>query len=166
MPRGNPRPLKERFFESLPVDRDPSKCWQWQAGLFSTGYGQIWSGGSIGTNLGAHRVAWEFANDRKVPEGMCVLHSCDNRSCCNPSHLRLGTKLDNYVDSVERDRNSKGEAHGNSKVPDWIIKEALKFLKTGVSQVKVAKMLTNKGWPCDPKTVSNWATGKTRGIKS
>ena len=152
------RPLKERFYEKLPVDRDPDKCWGWKAGFNNKGYGQIGAGGEHGKILKAHRVAWELYNDRKIPEGMCVLHSCDNRSCCNPNHLRLGTPADNARDMVDRGRS-------DVTVPDWIAREALKFLKTGVTQKKVAEMLTKKGYPCDRTTISDWVRGKRRSAK-
>jgi len=35
---------------------------------------------------------------------MMILHSCDNRKCCNPNHLRAGTGKDNYRDALERNR--------------------------------------------------------------
>ena len=69
-------------------------------------------------------------------------------------------------DMVRRKRSLLGEKNHKTAVPDWIVKEALKFLKTGVTQKKVAEMLNKKGWPCDKATVSKWVLGKTRGIKS
>lgn len=53
--------------------------------------------------LYAHRVAWERENG-PVPEGMCVLHHCDNRACVNVEHLFLGTKQDNTQDMLQKDR--------------------------------------------------------------
>ena len=169
MPRkGDLRPLKERFWGKLPPEskRDPLKCWEWKGGRFNTGYGAIGAGRRHDGTLYAHRVAWELANDQKIPEGMCVLHHCDNRACCNHHHLYIGTNADNVCDRIARGRTACGEDHYRSKVPDWIIKEALRFLKAGVTYEKVARMLTKKGYPCHKTTVSNWARSKTRGIES
>ena len=161
------RPLKERFWEKLPVERDPDKCWEWKGCDNGYGHGQIGSGGKHGKMILAHRVAWEFANDQKIPEGKQVNHHCDNPPCCNPDHLYVGTQADNMKDMARRNRRvpARGDNHGNTKVPDWIVGEALKFLKTGVTQKKVAEMLTKKGYPCVQATVSTWVRGKTRGIK-
>jgi hypothetical protein len=73
-------------------------CWLWTAGI-KHHYGQFRVG--IRQCL-AHRVAWELYCG-SIPEGMCVLHNCDNQLCVNPNHLFLGTQLDNI-----RDRNNKG----------------------------------------------------------
>ena len=167
MPRGiykrELRPLKERFYGKLPIDRDPGKCWEWQAGHDTHGYGVIHHGrGRDKKLLKAHRVAWQFANDQEIPDGMQVNHHCDNRPCVNPDHLCLGTHADNMRDMAERGRGTCGESQHSVTVPDWIVRETLKFLKTGVSQRRVARMLTDKGFPCSKSTVSRWARGKCR----
>ena len=171
MPRGvyerKLRPLKERFHEKLPPEseRKPDECWDWQAYRDKCGYGSIRVCKKMTL---AHRVAWELANDQKIPDGMQALHHCDNPTCCNPSHIYVGTPADNMRDMDERGRQSRpiGETNGSANVPDWIVKEALKFLKTGVTQRKVAEMLTKKGYPCTQPTVSSWVNGKSRSAQA
>lgn len=58
---------------------------------------------AAGTFLG-HRVAYELTVG-PIPEGMVILHSCDNIRCVNPSHLRAGTKGDNNADMFNKGRN-------------------------------------------------------------
>lgn len=55
--------------------------------------------------LYAHREAWKEANG-PIPPGMLVCHSCDNRSCVEPTHLFLGTDKDNQHDSINKGRHS------------------------------------------------------------
>ncbi len=78
-------------------------CWEWKAGRFGNGYGHFTTTrAGIQSGHRAHRFAWVLATG-PIPEGLCVLHKCDNRPCCNPQHLFLGTDLDNA-----RDRDQKG----------------------------------------------------------
>ena len=65
------------------------ECWVWIGGRNNSGYGHVWYRSEC---HGAHRIAWEL-HSGPIPEGMWVLHKCDRPSCCNPSHLFLGTAL-------------------------------------------------------------------------
>jgi hypothetical protein len=59
-----------------------------------------------GKNCHAHRVAWEEVNG-PIPEGMLVLHRCDNPPCVNTEHLFLGTNDDNMRDMISKRRHWK-----------------------------------------------------------
>lgn len=54
----------------------------------------------------AHRIAYQL-HYGPPPIGPLVLHRCDNRTCCNPSHLFLGTDKDNVADMIAKGRNNK-----------------------------------------------------------
>lgn len=86
---------------------EKGKCWLWRGALDRHSYGQFkaFSGTSP---LRAHRVAWEIFNGREVPDGMHILHSCDDPRCCNPDHLRPGTHGENMADKVSRGRSGYG----------------------------------------------------------
>ena len=89
---------KERLAEGLKPVGD---CLEWQGAKSSGGYGQL---AVDGRSLGTHRLAWVLANECAIPDGLYVLHSCDNPSCCNPAHLHLGTQLSNMAEMYERGR--------------------------------------------------------------
>ena len=78
------------------------KCWVWTGGKTSN-YGNckyIKGGGGY-----AHRSSWVI-HFGAVPEGMMVLHQCDNRLCVNPDHLSVGTHKQNMKEMAERGRGS------------------------------------------------------------
>lgn len=92
-----------------------SGCWEWTGCRLPDGYGRA-SAGYKQTGL-AHRVAWTLFVG-PIPEGMYVCHKCDNRSCVKPSHLFLGTQLDNMRDAVAKGRmarNKQPQRPANSK---------------------------------------------------
>lgn len=65
----------------------PSECWLWTGGAFSGRYGRFSLGGKA---LLAHRVVYELHHG-PVPEGLYVMHKCNNKLCCNPKHLTPGS---------------------------------------------------------------------------
>jgi hypothetical protein len=75
-------------------------CWEWIGGVSRKGYGQMAYEGRMHT---AHRLAWTFTKG-DIPEGLHVLHKCDNPTCCNPWHLFIGTHQDNMDDMVKKNR--------------------------------------------------------------
>lgn len=88
-----------RYVTAGPVD----ECWVWQGNRNNQGYGML----HVGKPTYAHRFSYEMANG-PIPPGMFILHSCDNRPCVNPAHLRVGTSLDNMRDMIAKGRGHTG----------------------------------------------------------
>jgi hypothetical protein len=114
-------PLVDRFRAKVD-QRGPDECWPW-LGLRVTARGQLTYGTIFGggRHHWTNRLAWELANG-PIPEGLLVLHHCDNRPCCNPAHLFLGTHTDNARDMVAKGRGvnprpfPNGEANPNARL--------------------------------------------------
>lgn len=87
-------------------------CWEWQGSFFPSGYGQF---NVRRTGMNSHRYAYQSHHKKSIPNGLFACHSCDNKKCCNPSHLFLGTPKDNSLDMVKKGRASKVGNRGNNK---------------------------------------------------
>ena len=90
--------FRRLFWSRVCKSKKGKRCWNWTAGAFGSGYGEITCKRVAPGKLAAHRVSWELANGRKIPTGKQVLHTCDNRRCCRPAHLYLGTDVENGKD--------------------------------------------------------------------
>jgi hypothetical protein len=77
-------------------------CWDWKTPLMRNGYTKIQTGRM--KIIGGHRVSW-IIHKGEIPEGLFVLHKCDNPKCTNPDHLFLGTHTDNVRDMIKKGRS-------------------------------------------------------------
>lgn len=116
------------------------------------GYPLIWRNRK--QNRMSHIVWEECFGD--IPNGLWILHKCDNPSCINPEHLFLGNAKDNGIDKAKKGRSAKGLEHGMAKLTDQQVEEirnARGFQKDiaaryGICQVHVSSIKLNKRRVC------------------
>lgn len=104
-------------------------CWIWQ-GAARSGYGTI---GTKKRSLALHRFMWEVRFG-PIPTGLCVLHHCDNRRCCNPDHLFVGTMGDNNRDRDAKGRQAHSERNNHAKLTRELVAEIRGKYKRGVTK--------------------------------
>ena len=149
MPRGiyNRKSVQARIEANIVKDQDTG-CNNWAKSLQSNGYGQI---GINGKPELVHRASYETYKG-KIPEGLFVLHSCDNRKCCNPEHLSVGTQQQNIDDMM-----AKGRWGGNAILTLEKAREIRqKFIETttcrqlateyGVNYYTILNIIANRRW--------------------
>lgn len=123
------------FWSNVDKTSNPNGCWEWQGCLINNGYGVR----SINrTTFLVHRLSWLLTYGKQTEK--FLLHSCDNRICVNPSHLREGDHLDNARDKTSRDRQAKGETHGRRKLQTKDIPEIERlYYVAKLTDVEIAK---------------------------
>jgi hypothetical protein len=142
--------MEDRFWEKV---KKGNGCWEWQGAL-----SKQWQYGMFRVNAArptvkAHRVSWEI-NVGQIPEGVNVLHKCDNPKCVRPDHLFLGTIGDNNQDMTLKERHGRmlftheqvrqirelKKARGRSLSHQMIADQF------GVSKSTITHMLTGRNW--------------------
>lgn len=147
------------FWSKVDIKK-PHECWNWIGAKKEKGYGNVRINSEI---FLSHRVAWELTNF-PIPDGYVVMHLCDNPSCCNPSHLALGTSQANNCDKLIKGRGGfhKNRACGtrntNSKLDENKVREIRRLYQLkkanqyqladdfGVSQNAIASVVNRKTW--------------------
>lgn len=153
--------ITERRFWAKVARGPKKKCWTWTGAVTNRGYGNFYHNGAY---VGAHRVAWLLAHG-EIPEGLCVLHKCDNRRCVNPYHLWLGTKSDNSLDCSRKGRRyspsaeclRRGEQHGIAKLTN---QQALEIYRRYSEQDTTLRRLADE-FGIGRQSVWNIVHGKT-----
>lgn len=99
-----PKPLSELFWRRVKKTRG---CWLWTGAKTRGNYGElVHVVNRKQTGWRAHRLSWVL-NKGEIPDGLQVLHRCDNPPCVNPEHLFLGTQHDNITDMWLKGRQAK-----------------------------------------------------------
>jgi len=126
----------ERFWSYV---KKASKCWLWMGGCSGKGYGYFRAGEKL---LSAHRFSWMIEHG-EIPEGLKILHHCDNPPCVNPACLFLGTTKDNDIDmrSKGRQPDLRGERNGNARFTEREVLRIRELAFNGLDTAEVAEYL-------------------------
>lgn len=133
-------------------------CWPWTGKKIKGGYGDFvrfvdgkW------THSIAHRWSWVEANG-PIPRGLFVCHRCDNPPCVNPSHLFLGTALDNERDKIAKGRLEcrVGERNPNARIGPDDVREIRRLRGEGRTLAGIARR-----YGLHPETVRRIALGRS-----
>lgn len=106
VPKMNPGRKPLEFWKLV---KKTKTCWNWQGFISRYGYGIYCNDGEHR----AHRWAWESVHGA-IPDGLVVMHLCDNKKCVRPSHLRVGTQAENRADCVQKNRQARGSKSGRA----------------------------------------------------
>lgn len=105
----------EDFWKLVDKTTTPNGCWEWLGQCQpKMPYGRYTLSGKFWT---AHRLSYTLVKG-SIPQGLIVLHSCDNPKCCRPEHLSLGTKADNAKDRDTKQRQARGITNGSTKLTE------------------------------------------------
>ena len=116
--------LEQRFWKKV-EKRKPNECWPVKGKW--TRYGTMRMPGE-NKNQGLHRIAYRlFIGD--IPDGMFVMHACDNPRCCNPAHLSVGTPEQNQRDMVAKQRHKHGAARGTDSYKAILDETKVRYIK-------------------------------------
>ena len=135
---------RQRHFWSKVAIGAEDKCWDWRFGTYKSGYGAFCGDGRVGKkNLYAHRVAYQYGNNLREPleAEQVVMHTCDNRLCCNPGHLRIGTHADNVADMVAKGRMSYVRAKGTQQALAKLDEQKVREIRAStLGKIKLSRM--------------------------
>ena len=143
----------EQKLEAGSIRVPETGCRLWEGGVTKNGYVLV---GPKGAKKYGHRAAYEVSVG-PIPPGMLVRHKCDARRCTEPTHLLLGTHLDNSSDARARGRTPAGAKNGRAALS---LEEVAAIRADPRYQKDVAA-----AYGIDPSAVSLIKNGKRWGVQ-
>jgi hypothetical protein len=142
--------VNERFWSKV---QKGNGCWELTASKNWAGYGKFWDGKHL---TSGHRHSWIIAYGT-IPDGMWVLHRCDNPGCVRPDHLFLGVAFDNIHDMMQKGRRGytglRGEKNPRGKLCANAVVEIRNRFAAGETRAQLA-VAYQVGWSSVDRIVS------------
>lgn len=155
--------LEKRFWNKINMmgpkaEHMNSRCWVWTGATRAYRYGALMVEGK---GVAVTRMIYQEALGG-IPNNLHVLHKCDNPLCVRPSHLFLGTHLDNM-----KDRNSKGRARGGKLSGEQhplakLSQSQIEMIKTTYANGKASQYALAEQFNISQAHVSNIVSGNRR----
>jgi len=89
-PKKTPEDRIREFWRKVDKTGD---CWLWQGSIDNNGYGTHYKGRPHPLLVKAHRYAYELHTGQQFDAWTAIAHTCSNRHCVRPEHLKQGTKM-------------------------------------------------------------------------
>lgn len=124
------------FWAKVDRGEGPRACWPWRGYVGRGGYGHTWYRGAC---IDAHRLAYILTHEHVTGFYVCVCHRCDNRRCCNPTHLFLGSRDDNQKDMARKGRSAYGARLNMAVLTEKQVVAIRHEYAAGLSSRKTAK---------------------------
>lgn len=138
------------FIKSISMGSD--KCIPWPYHVGANGYGDLRFGGY----RGPHAIMCSIHHGKRPSEHHEVAHSCGNRVCVNPEHLRWATRVENAADKKIHGTQPLGDRCHSSKLTESDVIEIRKLRETetlkrlsdkfGVSISTVSRICSGDSW--------------------
>ena len=138
----------------MTITKLETPCREWMGHRNEKGYGRRLVGAAKTRKVLLHRWVWEECNG-PIPDGLIVMHMCDNPPCYRLDHLRLGTRADNVADMVTKGRQMRGEGQPLAKLTAEQVLEIyarpdeqhlVLAREYGVADTTVRRIRTGESW--------------------
>jgi hypothetical protein len=150
----NHAPLEERFWKYVVKTES---CWSWSGNKGRGGYGRVSTGSKSDGYTLAHRFSWELHNNPKIPDGLFVMHKCDNPECANPEHLMIGTPKENTQDMIAKGRKRVVAPVGAGNGKSILDEDKVRYIRSSnLNHAAVGRILN-----VSPNCVRGVRTGRT-----
>lgn len=146
-----PKKAKTIAWVEQAVKSETDDCLIWPFAVGAGGYGNL---SNEGRHVNAHRLTLILSSG-EAPNNRQAAHSCGNKLCCNPRHLRWATPAENNKDKIAHGTLMRGNAVPSSKLtPDDVrrIRNRKNCLLDelaedfGISKQQVSKIMRREAW--------------------